>query len=92
MNKDLMFGAKINGEKMSIGIAYQEQQLKKEHACGPNSRATPEPWQDIPSDNRLYLKQEESAQKDGEPVRQEGGNVPRRFFHGMKRSHINLNV
>jgi hypothetical protein len=52
--------------------AEQQRQLKEEKADGPDSRRTAEPRQDDLGDDRLHLKQEEGAYKDGECVEKHG--------------------
>ena len=55
--------------QVRIPIAAQQDHLKEEHGRGPHGRPTPEPGQDILRDQRLYLKEQERADENGQCVR-----------------------
>ena len=50
--------------EVGIGIAGEQDRLKKQQASGPNGRAAAEPGENEPADQRLHLKQQKGAEKD----------------------------
>jgi hypothetical protein len=53
-----------------VGIAQQQNRLKKEQAGGPDRGAAAEPGQDHFGDERLNLEEQESAQEDSQSVKE----------------------
>jgi len=49
--------------EISVGVAKQEEYLKKQHAGGKNSGCAAEPWKNIFCDYQLHLKQQKRTAK-----------------------------
>lgn len=67
---------------MSIGIAAQQEQLKKEHAGGPHFRSAAKPRRQKPPKQRLNLKKQKSTEKYSRSKENFGKKVQFPFFHG----------
>ena len=59
---------KFAGDQMGVGVTSEEQDLKEKHADGPNTGAAAEPGENVFTDQRLDLKQEEGAEKNGQGI------------------------
>ena len=53
-------------QDVGVGIPGQEANLKKQETGSPDGGAAAVPRQDVPGNDRLNLKQKESAQEDRE--------------------------
>src|SRR5690606_22194344 len=66
MQPRLMPGPKPGRDKMGIGVASEQQHLKKKQTGRPHPRTAAKPRQDVFSNQRLDLKQEKGADKYSE--------------------------
>ena len=57
--------------QMRVGVAPEEQHLEKQHAGGPHAGHAAEPRENEFPDQRLHLKQQKGAQKNGQRIDQE---------------------
>jgi hypothetical protein len=64
MDHPLPEGRNALRQPMRIRIPAEQHHLKEQHTGGPNGWTTPEPGQDLFADDRLYLKQQKSADED----------------------------
>ena len=53
-------------DTVRVCITNQQQNLEEKHASCPHCRSAPEPGKDHLADDRLDLKQQKSAQEDGD--------------------------
>ena len=51
-------------DEVSISVTAEQDDLEEQHAGRPDRRTAAEPWQDDLGDERLNLKEQESAEKD----------------------------
>src|SRR5579863_1259453 len=72
-------------EQVPVGVAAQQQHLKKKHAGDPYGGGPAKPRQDVLADDQLDLKQQQRAKKNGEAEDQHG-----RF--GLWLSNVNYRV
>ncbi len=59
---------KAGDDPVGIKVAEQQDHLEEEHARRPHRRRSAEPRQDHLADHRLYLKEQEGAEKYCQPV------------------------
>jgi len=53
----LSVGTQPVNEKVTVGVAQEQQELEKEQTSCPDRGAAPIPWQDVFGDNQLNLKE-----------------------------------
>ena len=71
MENRLRAGLQVAADGVGVGVTAEEQQLKKQHARRPHAGPAAEPREDVFTDERLDLEEEERTGEDGEG---EGGH------------------
>ena len=64
----LIFWLEVGDDAVRIEIAQKQRHLKEEQANSPDCGGTTEPGQNRAGDNRLNLKEKESADENSESI------------------------
>src|SRR2546423_232895 len=66
MHHDLSMDRERADDSVGVRVAREQRHLEEEHGRRPDGRASPEPWENELSEERLDLEQKEGAEQDGD--------------------------
>ncbi len=81
MKCNLQAQGKKSIEKMCVGVSTEQQHLEDQHASCPDARTATVPGQDVFAHDRLDLKEQKRAHKNGQCKEKDRDAMGQRFVH-----------